>query len=197
MNHCATSTKPTFWQKISQQRLPAGYQAGMTLNRLEHDLRPYPCERPGIGELLVKPDEQLTILVSERVKTLFMAFIVYTRFSVSGTISQSYHADIQVRTGGILRKKQVRFISKQEDGFAVIEQLEQYPIIRKTLEELDFRFFNLTIREGKWCCEIEHFAASEMVCRLPMTRRYLRLIEEQRYRLLSALHLMHQLMKKL
>ncbi|PHM47063.1 hypothetical protein Xmir_03647 [Xenorhabdus miraniensis] len=150
----------------------------------------------GPGELIVKPEEQLIIYVNERVKTLFMAFIVYTRFSVSGTINQPLNADIQVKTEGILRKKHIRFVSKQEEGLKLIKQFEQYSVIRQTLEELDFRLCNLQIREGKWRCEVEHFAASEMVSRIPATRRYLRLTPEQRYRLLSVLHLINQLMQK-
>ncbi|WP_340608198.1 DUF3156 family protein [Xenorhabdus bharatensis] len=194
MSHYAASAKSSFWQKINKQRLPADYQAGLTLNRLERDLQPYDCERPGPGELIVRPAEQLAIGVNERVKKLFMAFIVYTRFSVSGVIDQPLNADIQVKTEGSLRKKRIRFFSKQEDGLKLIEQLEQYPVIRQTLEELDFRSCSMQIREGKWRYEIEHFAASEIVSRLPATRRYLRLTSEQRHRLLSSLHLIHQLM---
>ncbi|WP_228859333.1 DUF3156 family protein [Xenorhabdus sp. PB61.4] len=194
MSHYAASTKSSFWQKINQQSVPADYQAGLTLNRLERDLQPYYCERPGPGELIVRPEDQLAVCVNERVKKLFMAFIVYTRFSVSGVINQPLNADIQVKTAGSLRKKRVRFFSKQEDGLKWIEQLEQYPVIRQTLEELDFRSCSLQIRKGKWRCEIEHFAASEIVSRLPATRRYLRLTSEQRHRLLSTLHLIHQLM---
>ncbi|MBD2813610.1 DUF3156 family protein [Xenorhabdus sp. Flor] len=196
MSHYVTSPKVSFWQKINKQRLPAAYQAGLTLNRLERDLQPYHCERTGPGELLIKPEGQLTICVNERIKTLFMAFIVYTRFSVSGTINQPLHAEIQVKTGGSLRKKQIRFFSRQKDGCKLIEQLEQYPVIRQSLEELDFRSCSLQIKEGKWRCEIEHFAASEIVSRLPAARRYLRLTSEQRYCLLSVLNLINQLMQK-
>ncbi|MDX7988754.1 DUF3156 family protein [Xenorhabdus sp. 12] len=197
MNHYAASPKRSFWQRINQQRLPAAYQAGLTLNKLERNLQPYPCERAGAGELLVYPEGKLVICVSERVKTLFMAFIVYTRFSIAGTISQPLNADIQVKTGGTWRKKQIRFVSQQKEGMALIAQLDNYPIIRQTLEELDFRLCSLKITNGKWRFEIEHFAASEMVSRIPATRRYLRLTSQQRHRLLSTLHLIDQLMKKL
>ncbi|PHM39314.1 hypothetical protein Xmau_02921 [Xenorhabdus mauleonii] len=197
MNHYATSLKRSFWQRINKPRLPAAYQAGLTLNKLERNLQPYPCEWADSGELLVYPEGELVVRVSERVKTLFMAFIVYTRFSIAGTISQPLNADIQVKTGGTLRKKQIRFVSQQKEGMALIAQLENYPIIRQTLEELDFRLCSLKITDGKWHCEIEHFAASEMVSRIPATRRYLRLTSQQRHRLLSALHLIDQLMKKL
>ncbi len=49
---------------------------------------------------------------------------------------------------------------------------------------------------GRWRCEIEPYTASEMVSRIPATpRRYLRLIQKQRYYLLSALQLINQLME--
>ncbi|REF28903.1 uncharacterized protein DUF3156 [Xenorhabdus cabanillasii] len=137
--------------KNSQSTVFQGtYQAGLTLNRLERDLQPYHCERTGPDELLIKPEGQLTICINERVKILFMAFIVYTRFSVSGTINQPLNAEIQVKTRGSLRKKQIRFFSKQKDGCKLIEQLEQYPVIRQSLEELDFRSCSLQIKEGIW-----------------------------------------------
>ncbi|MEX6000848.1 hypothetical protein AB6H14_00175 [Providencia vermicola] len=44
MNHYATSPKCSIWQRLSKKRLPAGYQQGLTLNRLERDILPYQCE---------------------------------------------------------------------------------------------------------------------------------------------------------
>ncbi len=47
LSHYVTSPKPSLWErigKLTQQRLPAGYQTGLTLNRVEKDMAPYPCE---------------------------------------------------------------------------------------------------------------------------------------------------------
>ncbi|ELX8379130.1 DUF3156 family protein [Providencia vermicola] len=196
MNHYATSPKCSIWQRLSKKRLPAGYQQGLTLNRLERDILPYQCEWGAPGELLIHPHGELTVQVTERVKTLFMAFIVFSRFSVTGHCGEAINAQISVKTTGSLRRKHIHFVSKDEEGQKLISLLQQYPIISQTLAELDFNDCHLHIRNGVWSCEIEPFTASELVCRIPATRRYLRLTPEQRHRLLSVLQLFHQFMEK-
>lgn len=187
------------WEKIGkliQQRLPAGYQIGLTLNRVEKDMAPYPCEWGAPGELLVQPQPELTIEVTERPKKLFLAFIVYSRFAVSGQCTDNINAKIEVKTRGSIKKKHIHFVSKQMDGQRVIEWLNEYPIIRQTLEELEFNHCEIEFSHGRWRCEIEPYTASEMVSRIPATRRYLRLVQKQRYYLLSALQLINQLVEK-
>lgn len=199
MSHYVTSPKPSLWKKIgkfTQQRLPAGYQTGLTLNRVEKDMAPYPCEWGAPGVLHMQPQPELTIEVTERTRKLFLAFIVYSRFAVSGQCTDSINAKIEVKTRGTIKKKHVHFVSKQMDGQKVIEWLNEYPIIRQTLEELEFNHCEIEFSRGRWRCEIEPYTASEMVSRIPATRRYLRLIKKQRYYLLSALQLINQLVEK-
>ncbi|MGS8099340.1 DUF3156 family protein [Providencia sp. PROV_01] len=199
MSHYVTSPKPSLWKKIgkfTQQRLPAGYQTGLTLNRAEKDMAPYPCEWGAPGVLHVHPQPELTIEVTERPRKLFLAFIVYSRFAVSGQCTDSINAKIEVKTRGTIKKKHIHFVSKQMDGQKVIEWLNEYPIIRQTLEELEFNHCEIEFSRGRWRCEIEPYTASEMVSRIPATRRYLRLIKKQRYYLLSALQLINQLVEK-
>ncbi|WP_231136901.1 DUF3156 family protein [Providencia rettgeri] len=199
MSHYVTSPKPSLWKKIgkfTQQRLPAGYQTGLTLNRAEKDMAPYPCEWGAPGVLHVQPQPELTIEVTERPRKLFLAFIVYSCFAVSGQCTDSINAKIEVKTRGTIKKKHIHFVSKQMDGQKVIEWLNEYPIIRQTLEELEFNHCEIEFSRGRWRCEIEPYTASEMVSRIPATRRYLRLIKKQRYYLLSALQLINQLVEK-
>lgn len=199
MSHYVTSPKPSLWKKIgkfTQQRLPAGYQTGLTLNRVEKDMAPYPCEWGAPGVLHVQPQPELTIEVTEGPRKLFLAFIVYSRFAVSGQCTDSINAKIEVKTRGTIKKKHIHFVSKQMDGQKVIEWLNEYPIIRQTLEELEFNHCEIEFSRGRWRCEIEPYTASEMVSRIPATRRYLRLIKKQRYYLLSALQLINQLVEK-
>ncbi|MCG5379685.1 MULTISPECIES: DUF3156 family protein [Providencia] len=199
MSHYVTSPKPSLWKKIgkfTQQRLPAGYQTGLTLNRVEKDMAPYPCEWGAPGVLHVQPQPELTIEVTERPRKLFLAFIVYSRFAVSGQCTDSINAKIEVKTRGTIKKKHIHFVSKQMDGQKVIEWLNEYPITRQTLEELEFNHCEIEFSRGRWRCEIEPYTASEMVSRIPATRRYLRLIKKQRYYLLSALQLINQLVEK-
>ncbi|EKT55360.1 DUF3156 family protein [Providencia burhodogranariea] len=196
MNHYVTSLKSSIWQHLNKKRLPIGYQQGLTLNKLERDILPYQCEWGAPGELLIYPQDELTIQVTERVKTLFMAFIVFSCFSIEGHCNQEINAQVMVKTRGNWRKKYIDFTSKDEEGQSLIKLLAQYPVIAKTLEELDFNHCHLEIKNGIWRCEIEPFTASEMVSRIPATRRYLRLTAQQRYRLLSALQLFDQFMAK-
>lgn len=196
MNHYATSPKSSIWKRLNKNRLPAGYQLGLTLNKLERDILPYQCEWGAPGELLIRLQDELIIQVTERVKTLFMAFIVFSRFSIAGHCNQEINAQVTVKTRGNWRKKYIDFTSKDEEGQSFIKLLAQYPVIAQTLEELDFNHCHLEIKNGVWRCEIEPFTASEMVSRIPATRRYLRLTQQQRHRLLSVLQLFHQLMAK-
>ncbi|QXX82512.1 DUF3156 family protein [Providencia sp. R33] len=199
LSHYVTSPKPSLWQRVSnltKKRLPAGYQAGLTLNRIERDMAFYPCEWGAPGVLLIQPQPSLTVNVTERVRKLFLAFIVYSRFSVSGFCDENLNAKIVVKTRGSVRKKHIHFVSKQADGQKVIDWLNAYPIIRETLEELDFNSCQMTFNQGHWHCEIEPFTASELVSRVPATRRYLKISQKQQHRLLSALQLINQLMEK-
>ncbi|HDN2510856.1 DUF3156 family protein [Providencia stuartii] len=199
LSHYVTSPKPSLLQRLgglTKKRLPTGYQAGLTLNRIERDMAPYPCEWRAPGVLLILPQPSLTIDVTERVRKLFLAFIVYSRFSVSGFCDENLNAKIVVKTRGSVRKKHIHFVSKQPDGQKVIGWLNAYPIIRETLEELDFNSCQITLSHGHWRCEIEPFTASELVSRVPATRRYLKIAPTQRYRLLSSLQLINQLMEK-
>nr|WP_306804527.1 DUF3156 family protein [Providencia sp. PROV019] len=159
-------------------------------------MAPYPCEWGAPGELLVQPQPELTIEVTERPRKLFLAFIVYSRFAVSGQCTDNINAKIEVKTRGSIKKKHIHFVSKQMDGQRVIEWLNEYPIIRQTLEELEFNHCEIEFSHGRWRCEIEPYTASEMVSRIPATRRYLRLVQKQRYYLLSALQLINQLVEK-
>ncbi|EKT54031.1 hypothetical protein OOC_19172 [Providencia rettgeri Dmel1] len=159
-------------------------------------MAPYPCEWGAPGVLHVQPQPELTIEVTERPRKLFLAFIVYSRFAVSGQCTDSINAKIEVKTRGTIKKKHIHFVSKQMDGQKVIEWLNEYPIIRQTLEELEFNHCEIEFSRGRWRCEIEPYTASEMVSRIPATRRYLRLIKKQRYYLLSALQLINQLVEK-
>ncbi|MGG4610247.1 DUF3156 family protein [Providencia sp. Me31A] len=199
MSHYATSPKPSVWQRLgslTKKRLPTGYQAGLTLNRVEKDMTPYPCEWKAPGVLQILPQSELVVEVTERPRKLFLAFIVYTRFVVSGFCAQNINATIEVKTRGSVKKKHIHFVSKQMDGQKVIDWINEYPIIKQTLAELDFNHCLIEFNNGQWHCEIEPFTASEMVSRIPATRRYLRLEAKQRHRLLSVLQLMSQLMEK-
>lgn len=128
-----------------------------------------------------------------------MAHIVSHRFRLQGPCAMQLPLTLDVVTGGWLRRRGVRYLLRQRHAAAqrVLDGLQRYPQIGETLAQLDFRRVRLTVNDGRWQVEIEHFAASEVVSRLPAGRRYLRLDAEQRRLLLSSLLMIGQLMEKL
>jgi hypothetical protein len=181
------------------QRYPAGYQPGVTLSRLANNLQPYACERLSPCLLRLTLPQGPVIDINEQVSALFMAHIVSQRFCLQGTCSQKEPLTLRINAGGWLRRRGVVYRATRDDAAAqrMIAALRRYPQIAETLEQLDFRRIQLTVAAGHWRLEIEHFAASEVVSRLPAGRRYLRLEPEQRRLLLSSLLMIGQLMEKL
>jgi hypothetical protein len=181
------------------QRTPTGYQPGVTLSRLTNNLQPYACERVAPCLLRLTLPQGPVVDISEQVSALFMAHIVSQRFQRQGDCRLTEPLTLRITTGGWLRRSGVVYRASRNDATAqrVIAALQRYPQIGQTLEQLDFRRIQLTVVAGRWRLEIEHFAASEVVSRLPAGRRYLRLEPEQRRLLLSSLLMIGQLMEKI
>lgn len=180
------------------QRKPTGYLAGATLNRLAASLPAYPCERLSPIELQLTLPQGPTIVIHEQAQSLFMAHIVSHRFVLTGQTTLAGEAVLQVQTTGWLRRRSVRFHPRRDTAAAqhILAVIARFPQIADTLGQLDFRRVLFTLIEGTWQLEIEHFAASEVVSRLPAARRYLRLEPEQRRLLLSVFLMISQLMEK-
>ncbi|MFC0226642.1 DUF3156 family protein [Serratia aquatilis] len=183
-----------FWH-----RDPPGYQPGVTLDRLVNNLRPYAGERLAVNQLRLTLPEGPVIDVTEQVQSLFLAHIVTQRFHSQGSTRFAEPMVLDFITGGWLRRNGMIYRTKarHEDARQLVAALHKYPQIAETLAKLDFRRVRLTIKQGNWRLEIEHFAASEVVSRLPASRRYLRLEAEQRRLLFSSFLMIGQLMEKL
>ncbi len=182
-----------FWR-----RDPPGYRPGATLDRLLANLRPYACERVAPTQLRLALPQGPVIEVAEQVQSLFLAHIVTHRFRLQGRTRLAEPMVLNIITGGWLRRNGMIYRTKaRHDGARrLVAALRQYPQIAETLARLDFRRATLTLKEGDWRLDIEHFAASEVVSRLPASRRYLRLDTEQRRLLLSCFLMISQLMEK-
>lgn len=181
------------------RREPAGYRAGGALERLQADLRPYACERLSAGRLRLTLPQGPVLEVSERPQALFLAHIVSHRFCLGGATSLTGCVRLTVHGAGWLRRRGVRYRTAGDEAAArrITEWLARYPQIDATLARLDFRHAQLTLAAGRWQFSVEHFAACEVVSRLPPGRRYLRLTAAQRCLLLSACLMMAQLMEKM
>lgn len=180
------------------RRDPPGYQPGAALNRLANNLQPYACERLSANQLRLTLPQGPSINICEQVQSLFLAHIVTHRFRLQGLTTLAEPLVLKVITGGWLRRNGVIYRTKAKHASAqrLLTMLHQYPQIGATLEKLDFRYVTLQVKDGGWQLEIEHFAASEVVSRLPASRRYLRLEAEQRRLLLSSFLMIGQLMEK-
>lgn len=180
-----------FWQ-----REPPGYRPGVTLDRLVLNLQPYVCERISLRQLQLRLPQGPVIDVNEQVQSLFLAHIVTHHFCLQGQTTLEEPVRLQITAGGWLRRRGIIYHSKTPDveSQKLITALHHYPQIADTLAQLDFRRMTLEAAAGHWRLSIEHFAASEVVSRVPATRRYLRLEREQRRLLLSSFLMIHQLM---
>ncbi|MCD3127177.1 DUF3156 family protein, partial [Salmonella enterica subsp. enterica serovar Enteritidis] len=78
----------------------------------------------------------------------------------------------------------------------LINYLNCFPNLQQALSELDYRRFTLVLHHKEWYCGIELWAASEVVCKMPPLRRYLRLERHQRVLLLSVINMINQAMNQ-
>lgn len=78
----------------------------------------------------------------------------------------------------------------------LINYLNRFPNLQQALSELDYRRFTLVLHHKEWYCSIELWAASEVVCKMPPLRRYLRLERHQRVLLLSVINMINQAMNQ-
>jgi len=168
----------------------------MIYTAIARDLAGWPLTATDKGYRL-QLNEQLQVKIEVHSKRLFMASVLSSRFSCYGSFNQTQTdvCRIQVHQPGWLRRKPVEFRSRQSKGQAVAAHLNLFDNLRKTLGELDYRRIELTLDHQGWRCTIEPWAASEVVCRMPPIRRYLRLEKYQRMVLLSSLNMVSEAMQ--
>ncbi|WP_165699603.1 DUF3156 family protein [Chimaeribacter californicus] len=167
------------------------------LRRLSHDLGGWPVTAQGPQAMRLHLDEQLHITIMTRRRRLFMGEINSARFVAEGECCWQETLKVQAHQPGWLQRRPVTFHAPSSPSGAqpLLAFLAAYPVLAQTLGELDYRHFSLSLAAGRWRCEIEPYAASDVVCRLPPLRRYLRLPPRQRMLLLSVLRMVAQLMQ--
>jgi len=161
------------------------------LTALARDLAGWPLSQQNDGFQL-QLDAKQQVMIGLRTRRLFMASIISSHFSCRGEAPLTTPCRIEVHQPGWLRRRPVRFRSRQPAGQMLAAWLNGFPQLRQTLAELDYRALSLTIDQHGWCCVIEPWAASEVICRMPPLRRYLRLEQTQRVLLLSSLKMLNE-----
>lgn len=164
--------------------------------RIAQDLAGWPLQDQPQGFQL-QLDEQLAITVTLTSKRLFMAAIGSSQFHCMGRCSVSDAGRIHIVQPGWWRRKPVQFRAKHAAGSDVAAHLNSYPNLCQTLGELEYRRIDLYVDQQGWRCMIEPWAASELVCRMPPVRRYLRLDAHQRMLLLSSMKMISEAFSRL
>lgn len=160
------------------------------MTALARDLAGWPLSQQNDGFHL-QLDAKQQVMIQLRTRRLFMASIISSHFSCRGEAPHTTRCRIEVLQPGWLRRRPVRFRSRQPAGQMLAAWLNGFPRLCETLTGLDYRSITLTVDAQQWSCVIEPWAASEVICRMPPLRRYLRLEQSQRVLLLSSLKMIN------
>lgn len=187
------------WRRVAGPSDPAGYRPGATLARLMQELPAWETEHLSARRLRLTLPQGVSVQIDERTQSLFMAHIAGCHFRVEGECRLHQPFTLSARTKGWFSRDGVTFFCREEHAGSrqVLAALERYPQIAGVLSGLTFRRWHMQAGEGKWRLDIEPFAASEVVSRLPPGRRYLRLGQREAHNLFSVLLMFSQLMERL
>lgn len=161
------------------------------MNAVQRDLAGWPCEKLSERSALLRLNNATAVTFSVRQKRLFMASIHSCEFVVQGPVTRPVRGKIRAHQSSWWKRQPIRFIGGKGSE-ALAGYLNGFPNLQQTLSELDYRRFSLTFNGRGWRCSIEPWAASEVVCKMPPLRRYLRLEAQQRMLLLSVLAMTDQ-----
>lgn len=166
------------------------------LTRLSQDLAGWRISQPVPGMMAIALDAQRQVTVIRRRERLFLGRIDHAVFRMEGSCTLQGPLTLRARQPGWLKRRPVAFYTRESGAAAeqLLHVLKRYPVIAQTLGELDYRRFRVDLACGRWCCEIELFAACEARLRIPPMQRYLRLSASQRVLLLSLFQLLAQMM---
>ena len=147
------------------------------MNAVQRDLAGWPSEKLSERSALLRLSDATAVTFSVRQKRLFMASIHSCEFVVEGPVTRPVRGNIRAHQSGWWKRQPIRFIGGKDSA-------------------LDYRRFSLTFDSSGWRCSIEPWAASEVVCKMPPLRRYLRLEAQQRMLLLSVLAMVNQAVRQ-
>lgn len=167
------------------------------MNAVSRDLHGWNTEKLTEQSAALHLDASTRVTFSVRQKRLFMASIQSCEFSIEGALNRPLQGSLRARQSGWFTRQPVTFRAKRcGDAALLAAHLNTFPALQQTLSELDYRYFTLSLCGETWRCTLEPWAASEVVCRLPPLRRYLRLERHQRMLLLSVMGMISQAMAR-
>lgn len=187
---------PSWRERLTRQRAPAGYRPGYTLDHVRRNLQvaDWHLLQPTLAELTCRGSGQV-VRVQERVESHLLMHVVLTEFHVQvGALSQGAMR-LEMRHTGAVRRTGLTCVLKSGDRslFSQAEAgLMQAPALLDALMPLDFKRLSIECREGQWRVVLEHMGGSEVVNRMPAFRRYIQINQEQGSYLWRALAALEQ-----
>ncbi len=184
----------------SRERSVAGYRKGETLARALLDLGGR-CfgERDGAQADLVTTDGALSFHVREKVHSQFMMHVVTLEFALRVPGAPAGTGMVNISHTGMLRRRALEFKVKRGahgDFQPLLVTLSASSALSEALMALDFQSCQVHADARGYSICIEHYAASEVVSRMPALRRYIRLTQPQSGALLGALIALRALLQK-
>lgn len=159
---------------------PAGHLPGVLLSRLQHDLHGLEFQALSDTQGRFRAlDRQLEFHVQEHVQPQFLMHVVTAEFVYRVPRSAPGNQRLVIRHRGSWRR----------EGIALhppAPRLSNDPALVQALLPLDFTRCELVQDSLGWQCRLTHYGASEVVCRFPPLRRYVRLSTTQRDALLAT-----------
>ena len=188
-----TSAMPVKLFNNLWNRHPRSYIPGALLQRVCRDLSgrfSVVSHSNGVIEL-AEQQGRFNCSLRERVEAHFMMHVAAVRISCEIT-GQGPHQNgrVMIANRGWLRSRGVRCRTDHASGQSLQPlclALEQDKNLAVALNGLHFRYCEITSTEQGWRLELEPYAGSEVVNRLPAFRRYLKLEQQQVEYLVLAL----------
>lgn len=179
---------------------PSGYCPGGTLGHLRRDLAALDCNPCGAaGAAFRCPQSGLEFTVHERALAQFLMHIVVCEWRLRIPAAGAGQARISLRHTGAIRRQGVaaRLLAGEAGQWtSLLQRLGSDRKLLESLLPLDFKRLELWRDDQGWQVRLEHFAASEVVNRLPGFRRYIRLSAEQRQALLGSFTELYKLLRE-
>ena len=182
------------------RQAPSGYRPGVTLGHLRRDLAGFDCTPCGAaGAVFRCPQTGLEFTVHERPLAQFLMHIVVCEWRLRIPAAGAGQVRINLHHTGAIRRRGVaaRLLAAETGPWTpLLQRLSSDRKLLESLLPLDFKRLELWRDDQGWQVRLEHFAASEVVNRLPGFRRYIRLSAEQRQALLGSFTELYKLLRE-
>lgn len=174
-----------------------GYRPGLLLERLRADFAGLDFHRLEESSAEVMTPAGARLRMHECLETHFLMHIVTAEFACDLPGAASGAARIAIMHRGALRRSGIEYrVAEPADRETRVlaSRLAADAALAEALLPLDFTRCTLEPHAGHWQLRLTHFAACEVVGRLPGLRRYVRLASPQRAALLGSVEALRRVL---